>query len=204
LTVADSAQPIKGDTTSESFPASYTSMMLQLYLEAIVEQDRELQLLDVGPVCGENIMFFARQAKRLYVCDMFIRLDRNRRKGKAADRIYDELDYPAQSFHGIHLWDLFDHLEDRDADSLVERCHMMLKPQGMMLVIAFEEPFGPSPINSFVIQDGLKITLRPQPHLDLPWRYRSNRELTLLLETFPKVKSFLYRNRVREFLFQRA
>jgi hypothetical protein len=202
--VADSAELIKGDTNPESFPAGYTSMMLQLYLETLIEQDREPQILDAGPVCGENIMFFARQAKRLYVCDMFIRLDRNRRKGKAAHGIWDYLDYPEQSFHGIHLWDLFDHLEDRDAGNLVERCHMMLKPKGMMLVMAFEELPGPSPISSFVIRDGFHITLRPQIHLDLPWHYRSNRELALLLETFPKVKSFLYRNRVREFLFQRA
>jgi len=113
------------------------------------------------------------------------------------------LDYPVQSFHGINLWDLVDHLEDRDAEQLVELCHRMLKPKGLMMIITFEEQLGPSLLNTFAVQEGGRLTLRPHTHLNLPWYYRSNREMALLLAKFSTAKSFLYRNRIREFLLQR-
>ena len=190
------------DSNAESALVGYDSMMLQLYFEVLSGLDQELQILDLGPVCEENILYFSQQVKRFHVCDMFIRMDRIRREGKSISTIWDDLDYPAQSFQGIHLWDLIEHLEDPDVNKLVDLCHIMLRPRGMLMVISFEEQFAPSIINSFVAQDEYHISMRPQSHLDLPWHYRSNRELTLLLAKFSGIKSFIYRNRIREFLFQ--
>ena len=161
-------------------------------------------MLDMGPVCEENIIFFTQQVKKYHVCDMFIRLDRNRRKRLQLANLWNHLDYPQQSFDGIHLWDLVDHLNDKEVSKLIELCHFMLKPMGMILTLTFEAHSTPSFINSFVIGEDCRITFRPQPHLDLPWHYRSNRELILVLATFRLVKSFLYRNGIREFLFQRV
>jgi len=200
--MANTNEPHEFDSNAESHLDGHDSMMLQHYTETLAGQDQDLQVLDMGPVCEENILYFSQRVKRFYVCDMFIRMDRNRRKDKPTNSIWDHLDYPAQSFQGIHLWDLIEHLEDRDVNKLVELCHSMLKPKGMIMVISFEEQLAPSLINSFVVQDEYRISLRPQTHLDLPWYYRSNRELTLLLEKFSGVKSFLYRNQIREFLFQ--
>jgi len=200
--MANSNEAQETDSNAEPAPGGYDSMMLQLYTESLAGLDQDLQVLDMGPVCEENILYFSQRVKRFYVCDMFLRMDRNRRKGKSTNSIWDHLDYPARSFQGIHLWDLIEHLEDCDVNKLVELCHVMLKPKGMLMVISFEELLAPSLINSFVVQDKYRISLRPQTHLDLPWHYRSNRELTLLLAKFSGVKSFLYRNRIREFLFQ--
>ena len=200
--MANSNEAQETDSNAEPALAGYDSMMLQLYTETLAGLDQDLQILDMGPVCEENILYFSQRVKRFYVCDMFLRMDRNRRKGKSTNSIWDHLDYPAQSFQGIHLWDLIEHLEDCDVNKLVELCLAMLKPKGMLVVISFEEQLAPSLINSFVVQDKYRISLRPQSHLDLPWHYRSNRELTLLLAKFSGVKSFLYRNRIREFLFQ--
>jgi hypothetical protein len=200
--MANANEAQEADSNAEPILDGYDSMMLQLYLETLAGQDQELQLLDMGPVCKENILYFSQRVKRFYVCDMFIRMDRNRRESKLISAIWNNLDYPAQSFQGIHLWDIIEHMEDRDVSKLVELCHIMLKPKGMLMVISFEEQLAPSLINSFVVQDEHHISMRPQSHLDLPWHYRSNRELTLLLAKFSGIKSFLYRNRIREFLFQ--
>ena len=185
------------------YPAEYSSMMLQMYLENL-KRSRGIQVLDMGPVCEENITFFAQQVKRHYVCDMFIRLDRNRRKKLKSADLWNHLDYAQQSFDGIHLWDLVDHLNDAEASKLMELCHFMLRPMGMIMAYTFDEHSIPSFIYSFVIRDSDRITFRPQHHLDLPWHYRTNRELILLLTTFRLIKSFLYRNGIREFLFQRV
>ncbi|MBW2412646.1 MAG: hypothetical protein JRF72_22845 [Deltaproteobacteria bacterium] len=192
------------DRDSDGFacPADYTSEMLQLYVGKL-EQQQQSGIVDLGPVCAENIMFFANRVKRHYVCDLFIRLDRQRRKRLPFGKLWDDLDYPKHNFNGIHLWDFLDRLDDSQAGRLLHLCHLMLKPGGMMMLTGFEESAQSSIIYSFVTLDNYRLTFRPQHHLDLPLFYRSNRELTALLSKFRLVKSFLYRNGVREFFFQR-
>jgi hypothetical protein len=199
----DATIPLEDNADALSSPADYSSALLQAYIENL-KQGQALEVLDLGPVCEENIRFFAQQVKRHYVCDMFIRLDRTRRKRIPLKNLWSHLDYPPHSFKGILLWDLVDHLDDNDVDNLTELCHLMLKPGGLLMANTFEERSAPEFVYSYVIQDNYRITFRPQHHLDLPWYYRSNRQLTSLLATFRLVKSFLYRNGVREFLFQRV
>lgn len=183
-------------------PADYSSTLLQTYI-AHLKQDQAAEVLDVGPVCEENIMFFARRVKRHNACDMFIRLDRMRRKQLPLKNLWDHLDYAQQCFRGILIWDFIDHLDDSQVGYLLELCHRMLKPSAMLMANTFEERSAPEFVYSYVIQNNYRISFRPQYHLDLPWYHRSNRELISLLATFRLVKSLIYRNGVREFLFQR-
>jgi hypothetical protein len=177
-------------------------MMLQMYFEAL-DQSSMAQVLDVGPVCEENITFFAKRVKRFHVCDMFLRLNRNKREGLPPKKMWEHLDYAPHSFDGINLWDFIDHINDDEIGRLVNLCHTLLKPKGMMIVTSFEEQSAPSQIHSFAIKDGYRLTFRLQNHLDLPCYYRSNRIITDMLSEFRTVKSFIYRNGVREFLCKR-
>jgi hypothetical protein len=182
----------------------YTSMMLKYYLEALRGKGEELQVLDVGPVCGENISYFAQQVKKLHVCDLFIRMDRLLRSGRTNEELWKHLDYPDSNFHGIHIWDFIDHLADDDAGRLIKSCHRMLKPGGMTLAVSFGQAFETAPaICSFVAGEKHHVSLRPQPHLNLPWHHRNNRQLTSLLGRFSRVTSFLSRSGARELLLER-
>jgi len=194
--------PMQSLSNSEFPLTEYNSKILQIYLDYL-DRYPDAQLLDLGPVCEENIMFFAKRARRLSVCDMFFRLDKHRRKGLSPEEVWNHLNYQPQSFNGIHLWDFIDHIDDNEAGRLAELCYTMLKPKGMLMTISFDEQSMLPQINSFVIQDNCRLTLRRQPHIDLPWYYRTIRTLTSLLSTFTTVKSFLYRNGVREMLFCR-
>ena len=180
----------------------YTSMMLQMYCEAL-NKYATAKVLDVGPVCEENITYFAQRVKRLYVCDMFLRLNRHRRKGLPTMNVLGYLDYEPHSFDGINLWDLIDHLKDADISKLLNLCYTLLEPRGLMIITSFETQSAPSKIHSFVMKEGYQITFRLQNHLDLPCYQRSNRIITEMLSGFRTVKSFLYRNGVREFLCRR-
>ena len=186
----------------ESELASYTSNVLRLFVEGL-ERRQEGEVLDVGPVCGSNITFFAQRVKKLYVCDMFLLLDRNRRNGLAFNRVWQHLDYPPRSFDGILLWDLVDRLDDTEVGRLVELYENMLRPDGIVMGIVLGKQAIPQAVNSFVIGDGFRLSLRPQHHLNLPFYLRQNREVLALLAPFRPVKSFIYRNGIREFLFQR-
>ena len=196
---------VPADSFSDTGPSlgDYTSVLIQTYVETL-QKSSTAQVLDIGPVCEENIIYFARRVKRLHVCDMFLRLHRSRSKDLPSRRIWEHLDYASHSFNGINLWDFIDHLNDDQVGRLVGLCHSLLKPRGMMIITSFEEQTAKTPINTFVLQDNYRLTFRLQHHLDLPWYYRSNRILTQMLSAFPSVKSFLYRNGIREFLCRRA
>ncbi len=186
---------------SEYEPAYYTSNILRLFVDGLKGR-RETQILDIGPVCGENISFLAQRVKRLYVCDMFHRLDRDRRKGLPPSQVWRHLDYPPRSFDGILLWDLAERLDDREAGRLVELCHSLVKPGGMVTVFVPGERASQSLVNSFVIGDNFRVNLRPQPHLALPQCSRQNRDVLVMMAPFKPVKSYIYRIGLEEFLFQ--
>jgi len=85
----------------------------------------------------------------------------------------------------------------------VELGEKMLRPGGMVMVIILGEQAIDQLVNSFVIGYGFRLYLRPQTRLALPFHMRQNREVLTLLAPFTLVKSFIYRNGIREFLFQR-
>jgi hypothetical protein len=180
---------------------AYTSRILPLFVHHL-EQNPGGKLLDVGTVCGENIRFFASKVGKLYVCDLFQRLCQERRKGRSASHVWPELNYPVGSFEAVQLWDLGDHLEDRDLARLVELCILMVKPNGMLMLIAQGEQPDPVCSSSFVIREGFRLDVRVQPDLELPLHHRHNRDLIAAMSPFKLVKSYIYRSGFREFLFQ--
>ena len=180
----------------------YTSNVLQLFIEGL-DAHPTAQVLDLGPVCQENIRFFARRVKRLYVCDMFIRLERCLGKGDPVDRIWHELDYPPESFDGILIWELADRLDDGEVRALVKLCYTLLKPGGMAVVLVLGEQAARLGVNSFVIGQDFKVRLRSQYHLHLPIRSRQNRDILAMMTPLKPAKSFICRPGFMEFLFIR-
>ena len=192
----------RSHSDAEPFPVAYNSTVLELFLESI-ERWKDVRSLDAGPVCQENMIFFARKIQRHYACDLFIRLHRSLGQGSKSGTFCQDLDYSPNSFDGIQLWDLADHLDDDQARKLVTRCFEILRPTGLLMLIALERKPEPTTINSFVIGRNYRLDLRRQPHLELPWYGRHNRALTSLLAEFEIVKSFRYINGLREFLFKK-
>ncbi len=199
---AISAHLLREESPLESEPVTHTSNIIRLFIKGL-EQHQEGQILDIGPVCSENINFLGQHVMRLYVCDMFLQLDQDRRKNLPISSLWQHLDYSPQSFDRILLWDLIDYLEDNEVSRLVKLCIKMLRPGGLIMVFSLSEQVTQTVVNSFVIGEGLRLDLRPQPHLDLPFHTRQNREVLSLFNPFTLVKSLIYHNGLRQFLFQR-
>jgi len=161
------------------------------------------QILDVGPICGDNINFFAHRVKRLCVCDMFYHLDKKTRSDDRSEGVWQLLDYPEESLDGILLWDLMDRLEDHHAEEVVKRCYSVAKSGGTVMMLAQGERTSSKVVNSFVVVDDFRLYLRPQQHLDLPLHMRRNRQMMDMLAPFTLLTSFIYRNGTREFVFRR-
>lgn len=190
-----------GEGAKDALALAHTSMVLKLFVEGLRERP-EPRLLDIGPVCGENIDYLARQVYKHYVCDMFLRLDRSRRKGQPPGRVWQQLDYPAGHFDGILLWDLPDHLDDNEVSRLVKLCHRMIRPKGQVVLFALGDHGVMPQVHSIIIGQDYQITPRVQDHLDLPLYIRQNREVLALMAPFNPVKSVIFRDGLREFLFQ--
>ena len=190
------------DPNAALSPESYTSEILELFIDPLIRIG-DGQMLDVGPVCEENIMFFASRLRRHYVCDMFLRLIREQSVARHSRNAWRHLDYPVRFFDGIHLWDLCDHLDDKKVSQLLELCLSMLQPGGLLMLAAFEKPPSSARVNSFIIQPDYRMSFRVQPHLNLGWHCRHNRALISMLTGFSIVKSLRYRNGIREILLKK-
>ena len=156
----------------------------------------------MGSICGDNITFFAQRVKRFYICDMFFHLRRDPCEILSPSQVWKHLDYPPRSFHGILLWNLVDHLDDREVSRIAELCYEMLKPGGMLLASSTGKSAVGKVACFFVVKDGYRLSINPKPDTDLPLHVRSNREVLEFLSLFTPVKSFLYQNGLREYLFR--
>ena len=180
----------------------FASNVLKLFAEGL-ESRPEGQVLDVGPASQENLVFFARRAKRLYVCNMFLHLAECLKNEDPVSQIWKHMDYPPESFDGILLWDLADRLDNQEVGTLANLCHKILKPGGMAGVWVPGEQAALSAVNAYVIGQDFTVSLRPQPELHLPQRSRQNREVLAMMAPLNPTKSFLCRPGIMEFLFRR-
>ena len=181
---------------------SITSLALGPFSKSF-EQKKDTWVLDAGPICGNNINYFAKHAKKLSVCDMFFHLDQGRRKNFPFKQVLHHMYYPSQSFDGILLWDLIDRLEDSEVIELVKLCYAITKPGSFLVLIAHGEQSKDSSVNAFSIEENLTLCLKPKAHLKLPLKIRTNREMINMLAPFVPLKSFLHHKGLREFLIKR-
>jgi hypothetical protein len=181
------------------YPGCYSSNVMKIFVEHL--DHHTSQVLDVGPVCESNIHFLADRARRVLVCDLFLRLVRCRREGNAELQALLDLDFPANSADGILLWDVVDRLEDPEVLDLVGRCKRMIRPDGMLMMVVLGKEAVSAEVKSFAIKDGAELDARDQPHLSrLPVRRRNDRVLTELFAPFRTIKAFVYHHGHKEFL----
>jgi SAM-dependent methyltransferase len=134
---------------------------------------------------------------------MFLQFDKARREGIPSTRVWQKLDYPSESFDGILLWELMDRLDDHDVIRGAELCHRMIKPGGLLvLFVPGDHPVSRG-VYSFVIEEDFQLRIRNQSHIELTSHRRQSRDIIAMLAPFTQLRSFIYRNGYKEFLFQR-
>lgn len=189
------------DLLSGPDTSTHTSMILQLFVE-LLGQRKRVCLLDLGPIIGTNIAFFSHRASRLCVCDLFGRLDQALSRKRPLDEAWRNLNYPPAHFDGILLWDFLDHLENVWALRMVQVMSRWIKPEGMVVVLSGDQQRPQTPVTAFGVDDDFRLQEKPIPRLHLPVYPRQNREVMALMHAFSSIKSFIYRNGIREYLFR--
>ena len=179
------------------------SMTLELFFQSL-EENGQASILDLGPICGENIDQLAPRVKKLYVCDAYGTVNRGLKDDQPIEEQWRQLDFEDEVLDGVLAWDLVDHLPDEHARYLMRKCFKMLRSGGVLALMAHSEKSMLQGVNAYVISEGNRLTPKQQVNLDLPVKIRQNREILKLMLPMTPLKSFVYRDGMREFLFRKA
>jgi hypothetical protein len=179
------------------------SRMVKKYMRLLALREKP-EILDVGPVSGNNISFFLSHVSKLHVCDAFSRFSHDIHQNPDTEEMLSFFDYKENSLDGIHVWDICDHLNSRMLSPLVRKLHSLLKPNGLMMLIASTTSgVQPYPL-FFVIRDDCAVVLQKVTTRRFPYFYRTNRDIEGSMKPFQQLNSFICTNGVREFLFRNA
>jgi hypothetical protein len=190
-----------GRVIDDRLAGAFQSRMLQRYM-AHIAKCKNPEILDVGPVSGNNVSFFLSLGARLSICDFMLRLTRQPSSSEPKKALA-VLDYRDRYFDGIHVWDIPDHLETWLLSEIVKKWFAMLKPGGLIMMLA-----GPSSVPrpslhiETIVTDSM-VGLEEVPELKLPYFHRSNRDIEIAMRPLEQHASFLCTNGEREFLFRR-
>lgn len=177
------------------------------------------RILDLGPASQTTINFFLDRGLGISTGDLlrawreFMSIEQERiRKTPpgtpvertpaeilAGDFLKEGLEYPAESFVGILMWDVFDYLDPALAAGMMTKLYDMLKPGGVALALFHSKPA--EKFNNYRIADGQTIELVSVPLMATQVRVFQNREIMDLFGQFRSSKTFVGRDQLREALF---
>src|SRR5262249_6412321 len=145
--------------------------------------------------------------------DMMVTLDRifgtedsytnQTNRGLADQFIESTLDFPANHFDGVLLWDILQFLEPTLLAGVLRRLHQMLRPSSFMFAL-FRAEERSGVVTSYACRIGDQRTILMQPRGQRkPAQHFNNRDLERLFQEFASVKFFLTRDSLREVIVRR-
>ena len=215
---ADSAVPaVTPNRKAENFRVS-NGLKDFLWLTGDVEHGR---LLDLGPAWQATITFFIERGFRLTTEDILrswkeygnaeeqrLRLTPPGEEAEvlspdemAAHFLQYALQYPAEDFHAVLAWDIFDYLGAELMHRVASRLYEIVRPGGAVLGLFHSRP--PQAFNRYRIVDHQTIETIPAMALGTHRRIFQNREILDLFKHFRSAKTFVGRDQLREGLFIR-
>jgi hypothetical protein len=219
------AMPVAG-TRGKPGPAAVTATSANsrvsnglkefLWLISDSEQGR---ILDLGPVWQATVTFFIEKGFRVSTEDLLRAWkeflgseEEDFRKAPVgndiakvspsmfADKFLDNaLLYPAEHFHGVLAWDIFDYLDAQLLPKVMDRVYSMLRPGGAVLSLFHSRT--PERFCRYRIADMQTVELLPASTLSVHARVFQNREILDIFGKFRSSKTFVGRDQVREGLF---
>lgn len=197
-----SYMPVVGCSNDPPRTGPYQSRMVERYRSFLGKCD-DPQILDIGPICGQNIEYLLNRYTRLHVCDLMQRLTPAPLQSIGPEALLPCFDYEKGSFDGIHLWDVPDHIDDHALKALVTICTALLKPNGLIMLLASTTGSQQLYQHYLMLGGELTVTLMRSTSFRLPYFHRSNRDIELAMKPLIQYCSFVCMNGIREFLFKK-
>lgn len=179
------------------------------------------RVLDLGPIWQSTVNFFVEKGFRVSSEDLlrawkgFLTDEEERLRSNAAGDgserrspsalaekfLETALQYPAESYHGVLAWDLFDYFDPAALPPLVKRLSSLIHPGGAVLALFHSRPA--ERFHRYRIVDKQSVELIPAPTIAVHAHVFQNRELLALFEDFRSSKSFVGRDQLREALYMK-
>ena len=211
----------KGTNTPSAKPGTAATRVSNGFKEFLwlLSDVKRGRILDLGPASQSTINFFLDKGLGISTGDtlrawrefMSIEEERIRKtppgtpiERTSSEQLADEfmkegLQYPAENFVGILIWDIFDYVDNLLATRMMAKLYDMLKPGGVALALFHSKPA--ERFNHYRIADGQTIELVPSPLMATQVRVLQNREIMDLFGQFRSSKTFVGRDQLREALF---
>jgi hypothetical protein len=165
-------------------------------------------LLDLGPVVGTNVTYFAEQlACKVYVEDLYTDIDRHYRQGQAAampEFLRKRFPQADGSVDGILCWDVLDYLNRTAAQVLASQLTRLLRVEGALLGFFGTQPAPDDPrFTKYVVVDEANLRHRAYPASIGRQQVLQNRDILKLFDGLRVSDSFLLQTNFREILFKK-
>ncbi len=144
----------------------HPSKALRIFVSEIRDQ-KSPQLLDIGPVIGSNIEFFARMGCKVFVRDLLAERVAETQAGRLPERLipgtrWGGLPYPDEQFNGVLAWDLLDFFSREEVPSVIGEIFRVLKKEALLLGLFGKERSNlPEPCQRYRIVDAGTIEHEP-------------------------------------------
>lgn len=202
---APEQQPPQGGNANHGAVTARRSHGLGYFCQTLTS-DPNLQVLDLGGLSESNVRFLSERGCRIHAVNLLAKFDEYKAKlpGRrftaraARDFVTEFLDFEAEQFAAILVWDLLEHLDSEVLYITVPRLAQILKPGGGMLTFFHSQPRGEMvEIYRYDIENSETLHLQARQTRPLPHTF-NNRSLERLFESFHLVKFFLTRDHLRE------
>jgi hypothetical protein len=176
------------------------------YFCQTLNNDPTLEVLDLGGLSESNVRFLSERGCRIHAVNLLAKFDEYKLKlpgrrftaGLARDFVAEYLDFEAEQFSAILVWDLLEHLDSEVLYITVPRLAQILRPGGGMLTFFHSLPRGEMvELYRYDIENAETLRLQARQTRPLPHTF-NNRSLERLFESFHLVKFFLTRDNLRE------
>lgn len=189
---------------------SRVSNGLRHFLETLPD-DRQLEVLDFGPVSASNINFLSRRGCKIHTLDLISSYDQSLSgaPGGRFDRAAAEsfiktyLDFEPEQFSAILAWDTLQHLDAGLLELMIPWIGAILRGGGGLLTFFHTQPRGQTvPLHRYEIEDQQTLRLGVRQSRVLRETF-NNRSLERLFADFHSVKFFLTSDNLREVIVVR-
>ncbi len=191
--VADREAPV----ASRAFPK---------FLGALAGREH-LTIVDVGPVVGSNLDFFAaRAACKIYIEDLFSEIERQASagtRGKLASILPSRLSQPDGSVDAVLCWDIFDFLDKTGAQAFARELVRVLRPGGALFGLFSNQAGEQRHYTRFVIADDSHFRHKTLPATPVARQVLPNRDIIRLFDGLLVSDSYLLLTHTREIVFRK-
>ena len=183
------------------------------FTQTILRPDGQ-KVLDLGPTSSSNIHYITGLGHKVYNDDVLMAANASRFLIAGAEVgsmptvdverfLAEEMQYEAESFDAVLMWDVCDYLPEPLVKPVVERIHQITKPRGALLAFFHTRDAGSeAPYFRYHIKNQETLELQQGPHFQLQ-RVFQNRHIENLFHDYASIKFFLGKENIREVLLVR-